>query len=337
MLAQLSASQKAYEDAIAKADREFNREGFDAAIAAYNEAKTAKPEESYPDEQLAKIDSIVTTRARLAEEAAAAEAERLAAIQAEKDKNYSDAIARADALFNEKEYENARTEYRSALEIKPEETVPQQKIEEIGTLLAQLSASQKAYEDAIAKADREFNREGFDAAIAAYNEAKTAKPEESYPDEQLAKIDSIVTTRARLAEEAAAAEAERLAAIQAEKDKNYSDAIARADALFNEKEYENARTEYRSALEIKPEETVPQQRIEEIGTLLAQLENERKAKEVLDKNYIDLITQADRFFTIKSYDQSKTKYNDALGLKPDETYPKERIAEIDKILNSARS
>ena len=147
----------------------------------------------------------------MAREAAEAEAARLAAIQAEKDKNYADAIARADNLFNEENYENSRTEYRAALDIKPEESYPQQRIDEIGNLLAQLSAAQAAYEAAIIKGDREFNREGWDAAIAAYNEAKQAKADETYPDEQLAKIDSIVTTRERLAREAAEAEAARLA------------------------------------------------------------------------------------------------------------------------------
>ncbi len=343
LLAQLSAAQKAYEEAIAKADREFKREGFDEAKTAYNDAKSAKPEESYPNVMLAKIDSIVTTRARLAEEATAAEAARLAAIQAEKDKNYSDAITKADNLFNQTEYENARNEYRNALTIKPEETYPQQKIDEIGTLLAQLSAAQKAYEEAIAKADREFNREGFDEAKTAYNDAKSAKPDELYPSEMLAKIDSIVTTRAqlaaeaeaekvRIAEEAAKAEAARLAAIQAEKDKNYNDAITKADNLFNQTEYENARNEYRNALTIKPEESYPQQKIDEIGKVLAELELARKEKEIQDKNYNNLIQQADRYFTTKSYDQSKGKYNDALALKPDESYPKERISEIEKIL-----
>ena len=101
------------------------------------------------------IDSIVTTRERLAREAAEAEVARLAAIQAEKVKNYADAIARADNLFNEKNYENSRNEYRSALDIKPEESYPQQRIDEIGNILAELSASQKAYEEAIAKGDRE--------------------------------------------------------------------------------------------------------------------------------------------------------------------------------------
>ena len=105
---------------------------------------------------------MLPTRARLAAEAEAAEQARLAALQAEKDSLYNDAIAQADELFNQKEYENARTAYRSALKIKPEETYPQQQIDEIGDLMAQLSAAQKAYEEAIAQADRAFKAEEFD-------------------------------------------------------------------------------------------------------------------------------------------------------------------------------
>jgi len=354
LLAQLSAAQKAYETAIAKADKEFKVEKFDAAKLAYQEAQKAIPEEKYPAEQIAKIDSTVETRARLAAEAEAerirlekekadAEAARLAAVQAEKDKNYSDAIAKADNLFNEKNYENARTEYRNALTVKPGETYPQQRVTEIGNLLAQLSAAQKAYETAIAKADKEFKAEKFDAAKLAYTEAQKAKPDEVYPGEQIAKIDSTVETRGRLAAEAEAerirlekekadAEAARLAAVQAEKDKNYSDAIAKADNFFNDENYENARTEYRNALTVKPGETYPQQRIDEIGKTLAALDQAKKEQELLDRNYANLIQQADRFFTTKVYNDSKDKYAAALQLKPAESYPKDKIAEIEKIL-----
>ncbi|WP_346860518.1 hypothetical protein [uncultured Draconibacterium sp.] len=332
ILAQLSAAQKAYEEAVAEGDREFRQEGWDAAIAAYNTAKQAKSDEIYPDEQLAKIDSIRTERARLAQEAAEAEAARLAAIQAEKDKNYADAVARADNFFDAKEYDNSRNEYRAALDVKPEEAYPQQRIDEIGTILAQLSSAQKAYEEAVAEGDLEFRKEGWDAAIAAYNTAKQAKSDEIYPDEQLAKIDSIRTERARLAQEAAAAEAARLAAIQAEKDKNYADAIARADNFFEAKEYDNSRNEYRAALDVKPEEAYPQQRIDEIDGILRELAAAQAAQDALDKSYANLIQQADRMFNSQNYNPAKVNYQKALELKAEENYPKERIVEIDQIL-----
>jgi tetratricopeptide (TPR) repeat protein len=322
LLAQLSASQKAYEDAVSKADKDFKAEKFESAKLAYGDAQKAKPDETYPAEMIAKIDSTVETRARLvaeaeaekvrlAQEAAAAEAARLAAIQAEKDKNYNEAIAKADNLFNEKQYENARTEYRAAQTVKPEETYPQQKITEIGTLLAQLSASQKAYEDAVSKADKDFKAEKFESAKLAYTDAQKAKPDETYPAEMIAKIDSTVETRARLAaeaeaekmrlaQEAAAAEAARLAAIQAEKDKNYNEAISKADNLFNEKQYENARTEYRAAQTVKPEEPYPQQKITEIGTLLAQLSASQKA-------YEDAVSKADKDFKAEKFESAMPK------------------------------
>ncbi len=327
ILARLSEAQKAYEDAVARGDRDFRREAFDEAKTAFNDAKTAKPSETYPDEMLAKIDSIVTTRARLAAEAAAAEQSRLAAAQAEKDSLYNAAVASADNSFNSEDYENARTSYRSALDIKPEETYPQQKIDEIGTILARLSEAQKAYEDAVARGDRDFGREAFDEAKTAFNDAKTAKPAEAYPDEMLAKIDSIVTTRARLTAEAEAAEQARLAAAQAEKDSLYNAAIASADNSFNSEEYENARTSYRSALDIKPEETYPQQKINEIGTILAQLSEAQKA-------YEDAVARGDRDFRREAFDEAKTAFNDAKTAKPSETYPDEMLAKIDSIVTT---
>ena len=354
LLSQIAKTNQSYQQAVAKADGLYNQKSYEKAKEAFAEAGRIKPDEKYPAEMTAKIDGLIAEdkrlaaeaeaeKVRLAQEAAAAEAARLAAIQAEKDKNYKDAITRADDLFNKKDYENARNEYRTAQTVKPEETYPQQKITEIGTLLAQLSAAQKAYETAIAKADKDYKAEKFDSAKLAYAEAQKAKPEESYPAGMIAKIDSTVETRARLAveaeaekvrlaQEAAAAEAARLAAIQAEKDKNYKDAITRADDLFNKKDYENARNEYRTAQTVKPEETYPQQKITEISKTLAEIEQAKKEQEALDRNYANLIQQADRFFTAKSYDQSKGKYNEALTLKPEEIYPKEKIAEIEKIL-----
>ena len=332
ILAAIAKTNTDYQNAVAKADRLFQQKNYQDAKTAFADAGRIKPEESYPPQMISQIDGLIADQQRVAQEAAEAEAARLAAIQAEKDKNYADAIARADNLFNEKNYENSRNEYRSALTIKPEETYPQQRIDEIGNLLAQLSAAQKAYEEAVAKGDREFRGESWDAAIVAYNDAKKAKADETYPDEQLAKIDSIVTTREQLAREAAEAEAARLAAIQAEKDKNYADAIARADNLFNEKNYENSRNEYRSALAIKPEETYPQQQISEIDRLLKELADAKAAQEALDRQYAGLIQQADRMFSAKSYNPSKENYQKASDLKPDESYPKEKIVEIDNIL-----
>jgi hypothetical protein len=347
ILAQLAAAQQTYDAAIARADRDFQRENFEQAKIAYTEAQQAKSEETYPAEQIAKIDSMVETRARLAAEAEAeaarlaAEAEaaeqaRLAAIQAEQDRQFTQAVSRGDSLFNLNEYESSRMAYQSALQVKPDETYPQQRITEIGQILAQLATAQQNYDAAISRADRDFQSESFDNAKAGYTEAQQAKPEETYPAEQIAKIDSIVETRARLAAEAEAeaarlasdaeaAEQARLAALQAEKDRQYNQAVSRGDSLFNLNEYEASRTVYQSALQVKPDETYPQQRIEEIGRLLEQLASAQQT-------YDAAIARADRDFQSESFDNAKTAYNEAQQAKPEETYPAEQIAKIDSIM-----
>ena len=336
ILVQLLSAQQAYDAAIARADREFGNENFDDAKISYTEVHQANPEESYPAEQIARIDSIVETRARLAAEAEAeaarlaAEAEaaeqaRLAALQAEQDRQYAQAVSRGDSLFNLNEYEPSGTAYQSALQVKPDETYPQQRIDEIGQILAQLLSAQQAYDAAISRADREFGNENFDDAKAAYTEAQQAKPEESWPAEQIVRIDSIVEERARLAAEAEAAEQARLAAIQAEQDRQYAQAVSRGDSLFNLNEYEPSRTAYQSALQVKPDETYPQQRIEEIKGILQEFEH-------ITREYQNAVTMADQQFNVRDYSNARTNYEKALEIRPEETYPKDKIAEVERIL-----
>ena len=312
-----------YDSLIVIADNYFNQVAYDNALQKYNEALSLMPREEYPKNRINEINAINNE---------AAEAARLAAIEAEKDSLYNAAIARADNLFDATDYENSRNEYRNALNVKPTEQYPQNRITEIGNILAQLSAAQKAYEDAISRADRNFRSEAFDPAKLAYNEAKAAKPDETYPDEMIAKIDSIVETRARIAAEQAAAEAARLAAIEAEKDSLYNAAIARADNLFDATDYENSRNEYRNALNVKPTEQYPQNRITEINRILSEIAEAKKQQEIIDKNYLDAIRIADNYFRERSYQVSKENYQKAGSIKPEEEYPVNKIAEIDKIL-----
>ncbi|WP_072999559.1 tetratricopeptide repeat protein [Mariniphaga anaerophila] len=325
LLNQLAAAQETYDAAVSRGDNEFRQENFDNAKTAYNEAQQAKPAEIYPAEQLAKIDSIVETRAQLAAEAAAAEQARLAALKAEQDQQYAQAVSRGDSLFNLKEYETSRTAYQLALQVKPDETYPQQKITEIGGLLNQLAAAQETYDDAVSRGDNEFRQENFDNAKTAYNEAQQAKPAETYPAEQLAKIDSIVETRAQLAAEAAAAEQARLAALQAEQDQQYAQAVSRGDSLFNLKEYENSRTAYQSALQVKPDETYPQQRIDEINGVLAE-------RERIESEYRETVALADQQFNAKDYSNAKGNFEKALQIKPEESYPQQKIDEVNRML-----
>ncbi|WP_372932142.1 tetratricopeptide repeat protein, partial [Mariniphaga sediminis] len=283
------ANRTLYDRRIKTADRAFQRKQYPEALAEYEHATELLPSEEYPQKQIERINEIFAEEARLKAEAEAAEFARLEAEKQAIEEKYKQTIDEADRLAENDELVAAVGKFREALDVKPQEQYPITRIEEIRGMISSRQAAQETYDAAISRADRDFQREAFDEAKAGYTTAQQAKPSETYPSEQLAKIDSIVETRARLAAEAAAAEQAKLAALQAEKDRQYTVAVSRGDSLFTLKEYEPSRTAYQSALQVKPGETYPQQRIDEIDQIVAQLASAQEA-------YDAAITRADREF-----------------------------------------
>ena len=324
IIAREAAAQKAYDTAIAAADRAFNQQQYAAARTGYQQAQQAKASEAYPAEQLAKIDAIEAEQARqLAEKQAAEEAARLAAMEA-KDREYAEAISRADGLFSQQQYIQSIAEYRKASQIKPDESYPKERITEADRLNTAMAAAQKAYDTAIATADRAFQQQQYAAARTGYQQAQQAKASEAYPAEQLAKIDAIEAEQARqLAEKQAAEEAARLAAMEA-KDREYAEAISRADGMFNQQQYVQAIAEYRKALQVKPDESYPKERITEADRL-------NTAMVAAHKAYDTAIAAADRAFQQQQYAAARTGYLQAQQAKASEAYPAEQLAKIDAI------
>jgi len=61
----------------------------------------------------------------------------------------------------------------------------------------------------------------------------------------------------------------------------------------------------------------------------------RRAKEI-DENYRAAIVKADDAMATKNLTDARKGYEDALGIKPDEAYPKNKIAAIDRQIEDAR-
>ena len=222
-------------------------------------------------------------------------------------------MAAGDKFFNEKQYTPAIGQYRAALREKPQETYPRQRIAESETLLANLAAAQKAYEEAIADGDREFRRQQYSAAREAFLRAQQAKSGEGYPGEMIARIDALLAEQARAAEEQARVEAEKQR-IAEEQARAEAERLARLEAERQAAEAEKAR-------------------------LAAQKEAESAARTKIMSDetealYAGIIATADQAFTEKEYNVSRAWYYKALEVKPGEAYPTGRITEINRILGS---
>ena len=322
--------QARYDAAIQVADAAFNAAKYEDARTKYTEAGEIKPEEKYPKDQLKAIDLALEELARKAEE------ERQAR---ELQERYDAAIQAADAAFNAADYEDARTKYTEAGEIKPEEKYPKDRLKAIDAALEELARKaeeerlarelQEKYDASIAKADKAFDEERYEQARAAYTEASGLKPEETYPKDRLKAIDERIAELERLAEE------ERLARELQEK---YDAAISAADKAYGSEDWEASKAKYTEAAGLKPAEAYPRDRIAEIDAKLAELarkaEEERKARE-LQERYDALIVKADAAFKGEAYSEAMNDYRDALQLKPEEAYPQERITAIEGLLDQA--
>ena len=355
-----------YNQFIREADRQFTAREYPASRDNYSQALYLKPGDAYSTGRISEIDRLIAEaeQVRLLAEKQAAEQARLmaeqtareAALQAEQariEKQYQEAVASADQLFNLQQYSGSIEGYRNALKIKPGEPYPAQRIAEAEAIMAELTATQKAYNEAIATADKAFRQQQYRQARKGYEDALKIKSSEKYPEEMLDKIDAIEEEMMRLAEEKnrleeekkareqaareaaeaekARLEAERIAreeaarlAAAAEKEKRYNETVALADDFFNRQQYARAITEYRNALKEKPGESYPQEKITESEKILADLA-------ALQKEYDAAIAAGDKAFRQKQYGPARESFQQAQALKSEEKYPAEMVTRIDAI------
>lgn len=316
-----------YKAALADAMQAFTGERYDEAIAKYTEAGNLKPKEQYPKDQIALINKKKEELAKKAEEDRKAK---------ELQEKYDAAIAAADAALGKEEWDAATAKYTEASGLKPAEKYPKDQLALVVKRKAEAEERRKQaelqarYDAAIAAADAAFGKEDFAGAKAKYAEASALKAAERYPKDRMAECD------ARIAEKAKGEEEERKAR---ELDAKYTELIARADKAYSSEKLSAALQDYKDALALKPNEGHPRERVADIESRLdaaakAKAEEERLARDRADrdKRFADLMAAGDRDFNAKKYEQARSAYTEAIGVKPDEQRPKERLTEIERIL-----
>jgi tetratricopeptide (TPR) repeat protein len=261
---------------------------FGKAISEYENGLKLKPKDPYATAQLAK-----------------AKTQQEAKVKADLD--YVKYIASADNYFKAKDYLNAKGAYQLAIDAKPEDAYARGKLKETMDLLRSMKASNILYDVAIASAEKLYQQKDYEKAMAEFENASKILPNEKYPKDRINEIIKIMIDKQT-------------------KDEMYSSSIASADKFYNSKSYQNALLGYQKAASYKPEEQYPKDRIKELTELLAAL----KAR---DEAYKKSIAIADKLFDAATYDPSKTEYQNASKIKPEEVYPINRIKEIDLILS----
>ncbi len=114
----------------------------------------------------------------------------------------------------------------------------------------------------------------------------------------------------------------------------YNGFIKEADDYYKAKKYEEAQVKYEKCNELKPEERFPLARIEECKKKIVEQKSklsveEQKQKEAQAK-YNTIIATADKLAAQNKWDAAIVQYKQAEEFIPEETYPKEKIRELEK-------
>jgi len=282
-----------YQKILTQGDAEFANKNYHSAKTAYMEALTIKAFEQYPKDKIKEIERIQ---------------------KANTNAKYEGFIKKADAAFANKEYQNAKTLYRSAQNIKPNEPYPKQKIKEIYDMVIAMADydvdkkdKTKLYKFQLAKADQAYADKEYQIAKSFYRDALKTKPAKKYPKSRIKQIDEILAKRFKLQQD------------------KYDEVIAQADTEFNAKNYAAAIRKYQEALTILPNAKYAKEKIREIERITA-----RSESEIYDK----LITEADILYINKDYLKAQEKYKSSLRIKSNEKYPENMLVLIENIMDA---
>ncbi len=327
-----------YDEAIALADKLFKQENYLNAKAYYQMALKYKLDDQYAKDKI--TDIVGKMKARMAQE-----------------DEYYDLIDLADIFYEEGAYDKAIMQYGKALEIIPGDEYASGKIREINKIKSDEKDRITAFVNAMDEGNELLAANKYQEAIAMFQEAQLLYPDRTAP---AGKID---LTRQMMADNATKMEIfnkeveeagrylliknyvvalehyeialalfpsnkEILAKVdeimpQAENQRKYNEQLEMADNLYISKDYMGARKQYETAGMLWPENSYPRDMISRIDDLIAE---QRKN---LEQNYQSSIKRGDSLFTLNEFDQAKADYNLALTLKPNESYPKSKLREID--------
>jgi tetratricopeptide (TPR) repeat protein len=236
-LARQAEIDRQYESAVSFADKHFDAGDYDNAIREYKVANGLKPDEPYPIQKLAEIEGILIEQQR----------------QKEIEANYNAAIVKAEDLLEEEDFNQAIIAYQEALEIKPEDAFASAKLAETRQSLAAFEAKKdEMYNQAITNAENYFTEGDFEMARLEYERASEIKPDETYPVDQLKKVNEELLRQRQIIQEA------------------YDKAIADADKFYAGKIYDEAIESYRTAAELKPTEDYPKEMSKRILKLISE-------------------------------------------------------------------
>ncbi len=292
-----AANRAKYDVAVKAADALFDKTDYAASMAKYQEA-LGYMDEAWPKQRIAECQK------------------RMDDIKASAENNakFSSLVNEANQAYGTKDYETALAKYKEALALKPDPTVST-KVNEINDILEVQNVGNAIlakYQAKIAEADAAFAAKSWESARSLYYEANDIKPDEKYPEDQVAAIEEAMKRETEI-----------------EIDAQYQKIITKANTLRDEKKYDEAITYYERAKSVKKADPYPQEQIDAIAKMRSDAVNAEADAKRKQEQYDGYIKAADEAFTAQNWASAIENFKNALTVKPEQQYPKDKIAEIE--------
>ena len=299
---------------ITAADALYEDRSYNEAKAAYQEALSVIPDDSYALGMISRVDEIVNSP----------EYRKIQSDKAKLDSDFANFIGKGENAESAKNYELALSYYNKALELKPTnaEALAKKKNAEDMILYAE---QQRKEQERLAAAEAEKQRkERIQNLINAGNQQLISK---QYAEAELS-FNQVLTLDPNnaIATEKLGIIAGFYEEIQRQKQENYNRAMSDGQYAMDSRNFAEAIRQYNIALTNKPGDEAANQQL----TLAQQYENMRVAG--LQNEYNGFITKADAQFQTKNYDKAIELYTKAINVGTENPYPANKIREIGEIL-----
>mgnify|MGYP001942377324 CR=1 FL=1 len=326
------ALEKQYQTLVMAGDAALSKKDFGTAKKSYTGALKVKAGEAYPQSQLD-----VVREMELASNAEALEAQR------EKDREYSQLMAKAEDAMNGRDWSSAKENFNKALKVKPENNGPKERLAAMEALIKKESELANAaaeldadYLERMNNGQKALDKQSFADAKRFFFGASKLKPKQELPKQKLEETESLW---------AAQVAKEKLLAAQQkseELDSNYNGFIASGDKALENEMWDEAIKSYQGAIALKQEEAYPKQKLVEAKSsreqalskankeraeaeaLAIKAEKERlkaeaeiAAKAELDGNFAGYMGMGDGAMASQDYKLAFRSYSKALELKPE--------------------
>lgn len=291
-----------YQAALKKGDDLVLEKKYTEAIKSYNAALVLKPYEKLPVEK-------AENAKKLSEQETS-----------DGDQAYQKIIDVGNKAFDEKNYAKAKEMFNRAVNFRPADSYPKQKLQKIEELekeekLAQDQQNQFAKKIAEADALAKVNK--LEEAIAAYKAAKVIKSDDLLPDQKISELQALLANKVDPA---------------AEEQKLYDEAMSRGNNAAYSKDYNGAISQYEEALRHKAKDQTAVNKIAEMRQILDDIAKENAANKELQI----LISAADQEFNDGKWSAAKTAYDNILTKYPSNGYANEQAKKCELKLKEER-